>query len=317
MGLYGRRILRKKAKLFFDKLNEDLRVEIQRQHTGAHMGAGHRLVGHQQDGTPMARLPQLGLQPQGLAGAVPVGDANQVVQVDGPLLIDAHQPLDGPQLAPGLVEQDDLALLVAPEDGLDLQQGAHQRRRTGDAAALAQILQVVHSEILAVILAVHEGGGLQGRDSRPQRRAHAVDGADPAAGIFLHQLVPGQLGRPPAAADAGGNAEIHHVVPLGHIGLEGFFCIVRVHHGGAHVGAGAQGLIILVAVQPLRGRLIVNGQRHGKQMDVVLLPQLGGQVGPGVHKDLDHDKTVPFKIFAQDAYIFFFTQSARVSNSCS
>ena len=28
------------------------------------------------------------------------------------------------------------------------------------------------------------------------------------------------------------------------------------------VGAGAQGLIILVAVQPLRGRLIVNGQGH-------------------------------------------------------
>ena len=33
------------------------RVEIQRQHAGAHMGAGHRLVGHQQDGAPMARLP--------------------------------------------------------------------------------------------------------------------------------------------------------------------------------------------------------------------------------------------------------------------
>ena len=86
------------------------------------MGAGHRLVGHQQDGPPMARLPQLRLQPQGLAGTVPVRDTDQVVQVDGPLLIDGHQPLDGPQLAPGLVEQDDLALLVAPEDGLDLQQ---------------------------------------------------------------------------------------------------------------------------------------------------------------------------------------------------
>ena len=261
-----------------------------------------------------------------------MGDADQVVQVDGPLLIDAHQPLDGPQLAPGLVEQDDLALLVAPEDRLDLQQGAHQRRRTGDAAALAQVLQVVHSEILAVILAVHchflhqlvqahalahQGGGLQSRDPRPQGRAHAVDGADPALGILLHQLVPGQLGRPPAAADAGRNAEIHHVVSLGDIRLKGLPGVVRVHHGGAHVGAGAQGLIILVAVQPLRGRLIVNGQGHGKQVDVVLLPQLGGQIGPGVHKDLDHDKTVPFKIFAQDAYIFFFTQSARVSNSCS
>ena len=45
------------------------------------MGAGDRLVGHQQDGPPMARLPQLRLQTQGLAGTVPVRDTDQELEV--------------------------------------------------------------------------------------------------------------------------------------------------------------------------------------------------------------------------------------------
>lgn len=134
------------------------------------------------------------------------------------LLIPAH-------LAAG----NDVARLVAAQDGLDAEHRADQRRRAGDAPAALEVVEIVHREELAHVGAARENAvadllkaparaqqlrRLEHLQALAERGGIGVDGHDFGVRIFFPQLLRRERRGVRRAADAAGHTDVEHIVAL-------------------------------------------------------------------------------------------------------
>ena len=191
------------------------------------MAAGNRFVADAEHRAGCAAFTQHGLQTQSIRRSISMGNANGGGLVLHQLVIFFHQRLQRPLLAAELAIQDNFALLVALQNGLDLQQGACQTGTAGDAAAAMEVFQVVHHKILLHLAAAGAGKGHQfiqrftlpgqlGRFQHHQplakRRAAGVDYHHPAGFVVFGHFLTDQINAPAGAADTAGNSQIQHIV---------------------------------------------------------------------------------------------------------
>ena len=230
-----------------------------------------------------------------------MGDTHRPGAVHGVLLVQLRQRLHGLQLTTNLAVLDDVALRIGLKDGLDLQQRARYLRRSADAAAPAQILQVVHHEELAhppaIFLSLPDDficrtallqhfGCLQHHEALSQRSAAGIQYPDHAVGVFAPQLLRHKLSAPAGAADAAGDGDVQYVIPLLEGALHGVPNQSRAHQRGLDLGTLPHGLVVVVAHQ-LRG-LAVQQIRQGHGGDVILFQQVGRDVGRRIGENSQH-----------------------------
>ena len=220
------------------------------------------------------------------------------------LVVVLCQGFDGLSAATGLGVGDDLALLIALQQGLDLQHGADQRHRAGHAPGLFQEHQIVHHEDLAHVAPQRQkppGGFRQVQPGmlvfhRPhhqyalaQGRAQGVHQAEFPLGIAFPQLDHGHLGGLVGAGDARGHAHEQYVLPGLQQGLEVVDVCLGIDLAGGHAQAVAHGGIESRAVKGLRvhaGHLpAVDGVAEGDDGDVIRLEPRGRQVCGGIGDD--------------------------------
>ena len=234
-----------------------------------------------------------------------MGKADGGVQVAHGFGVKLRQRLQGFFLAPHLVIHHDLAFFIAPKDGLNLQEGAGQPRAAGDAPTLVQIFQIIYHKKLLHAGAAAAGIGLQLRkrlalprqlgrfqhhQALAQRSAPSVNHGYTPPAVLLRKLLALQRNAPAAAADAAGNAQIQHVLPLLQTLLYGASRPLGVHHGGLHLRAMAHGVVeggaaeLDVVIRLHAVHLIGQGHRA----DVIFPQYFHGQIGCRIRKDLYH-----------------------------
>ena len=258
----------------------------------------------------MALLAQQTVQPQHIGRAVGVGKADRLRGIVAELGIEVRQFLNGAVFAAHLAAQDDLALLIALQDGLDVQDRPCQLRAAGDAPALVQVLQVIHDEELlhpaahaahALDQLLHRRARLRalrdldGDQSLAEGRAAAVDHAELAARILCHQLVRRETHAPAGTADAAGNADIQQVIPCGQHRLHPLGGILRVDHRGLDLRTAADGIVVRWAVELALRQLAVDAVRQRKRPDVILLQHLRRQIGRRIRKNANHGNSSCFQ----------------------
>ena len=248
---------------------------------------------------------QQGLQVQRVGRRVGMGNADGRMGIVYGLGIDVRQSLQRLFLAPDLAVHHDLALLVAPEDGLHLQNRTGQPRAAGNTPAPVQVFQVIHHEKLLhtgtktagkffqffqALALPGQSGGLNNHHSLSQRGPPGVHHPDSAFAVLFRQLLALQLHAPAAAADAAGYAQIQHILSLPQTFPHGLRRLLGVHHGGLHHSPRAHGPVEGSAVElnaPVRLRAVyLIGQGHGFYGKLV--QYFHWQIRCRIRKDLYH-----------------------------
>ena len=199
--------------------------------------------------------------------------------------------------------QDDLSLLVAGQDRLDLQDRADHGGDAAEPAAALEILQIVHGEILAdavLFLLERFDDGIERRAlvAQTRRTQHLqalaqgggkrIDNGDTPLRIGLAQLAGGKLRRLRRTADAAGHSDVEHVLSRLEALLHGSKERTRAYHRGLYRRTGAHGVIKRLAVKIVLRDVLLPVERVGKRDDaqVIALDQLCGQIGGGIGHDL-------------------------------
>ena len=209
--------------------------------------------------------------------------------------------LDRAFAAAHLFKADDLALVVALEQGLDLQHGTHGRGQVGKTPAALEIAQVVHREHLADAEAavqqplgrgVHTQAELavaHGPDHQQplaQRGAQRIDKPELAVGKLLPQIRRRDRGGVERAADAGGHADEEDVAALLQLLPEEIGIALRGDLRGRHDLPSAHVVIKGLSLKmKIRRLFAVNHKGIGDTFDFILTKKLLRQVCRGVGHD--------------------------------
>ncbi len=267
------------------------------------MAAGDGLVGHGQDGNVGEFGPDALDEALRIGGAARLGDAHAA----GVRFVDVldqvvGQGPDGGLAAHGLIRDHDAAFLVPPQDGLDVEDGGDDRLHAGDAAAPLQVHEIVHGEdlhhvgpepiqlpqdLLDIRARLLELLGRQHQQPLPQGRAPGVEGFDAPVGVLLPHLTGRQDRGPVGPADAGGHADIEHVVACGGLPLEDLPKGFGIDHGGGGRAARLQVRVVFLVgegfrVQAALLRPAVVDEVKGHHADPQLLTEGRRQVGRGI-----------------------------------
>ena len=119
--------------------------EEDRQHAGAHMGAGDRLMGAENQFHGFGNGADLVSQRLGFFETVAVGNGNGLrFRSNGAILVKLCQSFHSLFTSAAFLTDDDMALFVTPKNGLDIQHGSHQCAGGAEAAGAPQEHQIVH-----------------------------------------------------------------------------------------------------------------------------------------------------------------------------
>ncbi len=292
-------------------------LEKQRHRAGADVRAGDGLVAHGQAFAGEAALTQRIEQKLRAGCIVCVRDADLLGLVGDELLVKVRQRGERLLAAARLAAQDDLALVIAAQQRLDLEHGADDGGSLAHAAAALQIGEVIDREVLAHRMAAagdllddqrerravfEHTRGLDHQQPFAERGGIGVNGGDFPLREFFLQLLHGHGGRMRRAADAAGHADIDHVVAGRQRRVQRLEKRAKVDHGGGYGRAAAHGVIVGFPVE-INSRILmrfntVDEVRQRDDAQGIFLNVSSRQVCRRVGKDLDH---VSAPLLAQSA----------------
>ena len=197
-----------------------------------------------------------------------------------------------------------MALLIAAEDGLEVQHRADQCGGCLHTARAVQEHQVADREEFAEVLdlLLQHGSGLcgtaalvpqfgcaAGQQAGAEARTHGVHGADGPLREFVAQLRGCDARSLIGAADPGRQADIHNIQPLLQRGAEMIEEDLRVEQGGCDALALPQQFIVGVGIKGLDVAAIddllsVHRIAAGEHPDPKVLQQAARQIGAAVRK---------------------------------
>ena len=242
-------------------------------------------------------------QELGIGGAVAVADEDGVAPLGIVLLRHPiQQVIQGSLAAPALGAVFQLAAVIHPEDGLDVQHGAHHGGGSADTAAPLQVHQVLHGDPVADVQLVllHPGGDLGkgltlaaelcgGVDQQALAHggAEGVDDDELSVVELLPELLGGDDGGLIGGAQGRGEGQHQHIPALLKSGADGGSPAVGIDGGGlgqlavSHVGVQLSGSHLALPVGTA-----VQLQAQGCNANLQLGDHLGGQVTARIGNDL-------------------------------
>ena len=272
------------------------------------MRAGDGLIAHGQALAREAALAQCVEQKLRAVCIVRVRDADLLGLVGGQLLVEVGQRGERLLAAARLAALDDLALIIAAQQRLDLEHGADNGGSLAHAAAALEIGEVINCEVLAHGAAAlgdllhdeREGcavfehtRSLEHQQPLAERGGIGVNGGNLPLRELLLQLFHGHGGSVCRAADAAGHADVDHVVSGGQCRMQRLQKSGEVNHGGGHGRTAAHGVIVSLAVKIDCGILLclhaVNGIVQRDNTQGIFLNVSSRQVCRRVCEDLDHE----------------------------